>query len=146
PVASGQLPVVRDWQLATGNWQLERDELVVPGPESFPRCERLTRRSDFEQIYLGGEKQVGGAFVCYVVRRAGQGRKMGCTVSRKVGGAVVRNRVKRYLREIYRTHRQRLPEDVHMVIVARPSCVGLSYQQCEAAVRRLLEKGDVLGG
>lgn len=71
---------------------------------------------------------------------------MGCAVSRKVGGAVVRNRVKRYIREVYRKHRAQLPEDVHLVIVARPAGAGWSYARWEHAMRQFFLKGDLLDG
>ena len=71
---------------------------------------------------------------------------MGLAVSRKVGSAVTRNRVKRYLREIYRAHRGELYEDVHLVIVAKPGCASLNYRQCEAALRQIFQKGEVLSG
>jgi ribonuclease P protein component len=53
--------------------------------------------------------------------------------------------VKRYLREVYRTHRAQLPEDLHVVIVARPEAATLSYQECRDAIRRLLNTGDPPG-
>ena len=114
----------------------------MPGPERFPQRERLTRQRDYLFIYRHGRKRVGDAFICYVVRRTGQGRKMGSAVSRKVGSAVVRNRVKRYIREIYRKHRGLMPEDAHLVVVARPASAGLDYPACEARLCRLLQPGD----
>jgi ribonuclease P protein component len=67
-------------------------------------------------------------------------------VSRKVGRAVVRNRIKRYIREVYRTHRARLAADVYLVIIARPTAARLSSRECADAMRRLFHKGDVLVG
>lgn len=89
---------------------------------------------------------MGNAFICYGVRRAGQGRKMGCAVSRRVGRAVVRNRVKRYIREVYRKHRATLRDNVHLVVVARPASAGLDYHACEREIRRFFRKGDVVRG
>ena len=94
-------------------------------------------------MYREGEKRVGETFVCYTARRAGQGRKMGLAVSRKVGRAVVRNRVKRRIREIYRTHRGQLGEDVHVVIVARQSSASLNYHQSEEALRQLFQRSSI---
>ena len=118
----------------------------MPGEHKFPRREHLTHTREFQHAYAEGGKWVGGAFVCYAIRQPGQGRKLGCTVSRKVGGAVARNRVKRYLREVYRVHRCKLPDDVHFVFIARPAAAALNYHECAAAIRQLLEKGDMLDG
>ena len=118
----------------------------MPGQQRFPQRERLTRRSQFLHVYSTGEKYVGEAFIGYWVRQAGQGRKMGCAVSRKVGGAVVRNRVKRYIREVYRKHREQLPQDVHIVVVARPAAAGWTYAQWESAIRQFFRTGDLLSG
>lgn len=118
----------------------------MPGPHCFPRRERLTRKREFLDVFEHGERRSGRAFVCHVARREGQGRKIGFAVSRKVGGAVVRNRLKRYLREIYRTNRARWPEDVHVVIVARPEAATLDFHGCAEAIRQLLIQGGVLSG
>lgn len=97
-------------------------------------------------VYREGEKQVGKTFIFFVLRRPGQGRKFGFAVTRKVGCATVRNRIKRYIREVYRKHRGALDDNASMVIVARPAAVGLGYLECEQAIRRLFQKGDVLHG
>ncbi len=116
----------------------------MPGQYSFPRAERLTRKSDFDFVFRRGEKFVGRYFICYLVRREEQGSKIGFAVSRKVGKAVVRNRIKRYIREMYRTHRGAFLTGVLLVIVARPACAGLDYSQCTGAIERLLRRGGVL--
>ena len=116
----------------------------MPGLERFPRRERLTRKKDFLAIYAEGARRAEQRFICYVARREGQGRKIGFAVSRKVGNAVARNRVKRFLREFYRTHRRFLADDVHMIVVARPGCADLTYQECERTMRRLFREGGVL--
>ena len=114
--------------------------------ERFPRRERLTRRSDFLHAYKEGKRWTSGPFVCYVVRQTGQGRKLGCAVSRKVGRAVVRNRVKRYIREVYRKHRSLLIDDIHLVVVAQATSGQAGCNECAAAMQRIFQKGDVLRG
>ena len=116
----------------------------MPGPYSFPHAERLTRKSDFAQVFKRGKKIVGRTFICYLVRRETQGCKLGFAVSRKVGKAVVRNRIKRYLREFYRTQRPSFTTDVYLVFVARPASAGLNYAACADAIRQLLKQGGVL--
>ena len=116
----------------------------MSGRETFPRRERLTETREYQSVYAQGTRTVGSAFICYVVRQEGQGRKFGLAVSRKVGGAVTRNRVKRYIREIYRAFRKHMVDDVRLVVVARPSSAKLSFAQCKDAIGSLFQKGDVL--
>ena len=118
----------------------------MPGPQAFPRHERLTRKQDFEAAFRTGRRSVGPAFICYVVRRESQGRKFGFAVSRKVGTAVVRNRVKRYLREFFRTHRAGIDDDTHIVVVARPAAAEADFDECVRAMRRLLGEVKVFHG
>ena len=124
--------------------QLIGGEPYVPGRESLPRRERLTSPREYREVFEQGRRLAGQAFICYVARNAGQGRKLGMAVSRQVGGAVVRNRVKRYIRETYRTNRARLRDDVRMVIVARPAAAKLSYADCREGLTRLLLQGGAL--
>lgn len=85
-------------------------------------------------------------FVCYLATREEQGNKIGLAVSRKVGKAVTRNRVKRYLREFYRTHRAAMKTPCELVVVARPAAASMSYAECNRAMTRLLQQGGVLDG
>ena len=89
--------------------------------ERLPRAARVRLRSDYLAIQNRG-RRVGGANLL-VFALAGSGR-MGITVSRKVGGAVVRNRVKRWIRECYRRGRSAFPGTVDFVVVARPSAAA----------------------
>ena len=118
----------------------------MPGQGKFPRAERLTKKSDFRFVFEHGEKLVGRSFICYMVRREEQGCKLGVAVSRRVGKAVVRNRIKRYLREFYRTHHRAFVTGVQMVVVARPSSAALDYGACSQAMGQLLRRGGVLDG
>lgn len=111
---------------------------------AFPRSEHLTKRAEYLQVYDDGTKWVGRRFILYVVRDEGTERKLGVAVTRKVGNAVVRNRVKRYLREIYRHHRPYLGTGFRMVLVARPYAAQASYEDCFDAVAGLFKQGGVL--
>ena len=113
----------------------------MPDRQDFPRAERLTRRREYQYVYQHGVKRVGRGFIVFTVRRPEEGRKLGRAVSRKVGNAVVRNRVRRYIREVYRRHKSAWPGDLQMVVVARPASAAWTCQQCEAELLRLLSEG-----
>lgn len=63
--------------------------------------------------------------------------RIGLTVSGKVGGAVVRNRVRRRLRELYRAHREFLPPGLEVVVIARAGSAGASWAQLSRSFERL---------
>jgi ribonuclease P protein component len=86
--------------------------------ERLPRAARVRLRSDYLAIQNKGRRLSGTHLMLFA--RAGSGR-MGITVSRKVGGAVVRNRVKRWIRECYRRRRPEFPATIDFVVVARPA-------------------------
>lgn len=124
----------------------EQDESALPDRNTFPHEARITRQTEFRHVFDNGEKVVGRHFVCYIVRSGGQRSTLGFAVSRKVGRAVVRNRVKRNLREFFRTHRHRFSPAVALVVVARPPSAGLDGLGCANAMRRLLQRGGILHG
>ncbi len=118
----------------------------MPGQNKFPRAARLTRKSEYETVFRHGERVSGRAFVCYWRRREAQGCKLGMTVSRKVGNAVVRNRIKRHVREFFRTHRALFCEPVDVAVIARTESAGLSGRECAVALRELLQRGRIMHG
>jgi ribonuclease P protein component len=67
-------------------------------------------------------------------------RRLGLTVSSRVGNAVARNRVKRWLREIFRHHRNALPPGVDVVLIARPGTPQLGHRRLEAEFVTLAER------
>ena len=85
--------------------------------ERLPRTARVRLRSEYLAIQNRGRRVTGAQLMLFA--RAGAGR-IGITVSRKVGGAVVRNQVKRWLRDCFRRRRDEFPGDLDLVVVARP--------------------------
>ena len=83
----------------------------------------------------------------YVLSRSenerNQRARLGITVSKKVGNAVVRNRVKRWLRESYRRMASSAPSGTDLVIIARPATAYSTYQRTAEELRQLIARAGV---
>jgi ribonuclease P protein component len=111
---------------------------------------RLSRSAEFERVYRQGRSKANRFFVLYAFPRSeedtGDGPRLGLSVSRKVGGAVERTRVKRCLREAFWAEAERLPEGSDYVVVARPDARDLAERDGMPGVRAALaELVDQLG-
>ena len=91
----------------------------------------LKKNSDFRRLYTKGKSAVTPCLVLYCRKGRGEGIRTGYTVSAKLGHAVVRNRVRRRLREIYRLHEEELRRGTDLVVVARGRSVSASYRELE---------------
>jgi len=86
------------------------------------RRNRISRSGDFDAVYRRGTSAVGRHLVVYAVdREDGRPARLGLSVSKKVGGAVERNRIKRVLREQFASLDPGPPDGADVVVIARPS-------------------------
>ncbi len=93
----------------------------------------LKKNSDFRRLYAKGKSAATPHLVLYTRRNRRGENRLGYTVSVKLGHAVVRNRVRRRLREIVRLNEPALKQGWDMVVVARSRSVGAPYRKLEAS-------------
>lgn len=103
-------------------------------PNAFPHSEHLTGL-EFLRVMAKGQKKSCGAFHLYYM--AAEQFQAGVCVSRKLGDAVVRNRIKRIFREAIRLSRTSLATPCHVVLMARPGAERLSAPQAQAHLTEL---------
>jgi ribonuclease P protein component len=97
--------------------------------------DRLKRREDFRRTQDGGRKHHSRHFLVVVHDRGDDApARIGITVTKKVGNAVERNRVKRLVREVFRNERARFPVGCDVVFIARDGAPTLGYEQVLAEV------------
>lgn len=98
----------------------------------------------FRRLYRKGNTAADSRLAFYVRKNGRPGNRLGLTVSTKVGHAVVRNRLRRRLREIYRLHEGELVRGVDVVVVARVRAGASYYGQLEESFLRLCRKLNLL--
>ena len=103
---------------------------------------------EFRRIYRKGKSLVSPQMVLYWQKnRQGQSRlgsRLGVTVSTKLGHAVVRNRVRRRFRELYRLHKPEMQPGFDVILVARGRAVRSTYQQLDETYLRLLRQAGLV--
>ncbi len=115
-------------------------DLSGPGKRSkFPRSVRLLRHADFERVYKQGRRHFAAHLtVFYLPRQTAQGVRVGFTVGKVLGGAVVRNRLKRRLREAVRLHGT-IPAAMDVVINPKKSLLTAAFVDVQREIRRAFE-------
>jgi ribonuclease P protein component len=111
----------------------------------FPRARRLTHRSEYERVKRDGITQRGKFLMLNVMPVENSGPwRAGFVTSGRLGGAVVRNRVRRRLREIVRRHQHELRNGVWFVIIARHEAATASYSALKDEWLRLARRASIL--
>lgn len=114
--------------------------------QGFPQSRRLHLKNDFKNIIQGGHKIQGYGLVLWwkPAPLGKEDRRMGLVVSKRLGSAVVRNRVKRLLREAFRLNRERLQSGVDYIFSPRSSESLATADMAENAVLSLCRKAGLV--
>ena len=117
---------------------------AAPRRERLAREERIRRRAEYRAVYDAGRKAYGRFLIGFARESAGTEVRLGVTVTRKSGSAVVRNRIRRRLKESFRRSPRRWLDagrpGLDVVINVRDAAATASFGELSADLDRLLEK------
>ena len=99
------------------------------------------QRQDFSKVYKKGKSKANRYLIMYVFPSSQS--RLGISVSKKVGNSVVRHRVKRLIKEAYRLNASSIDEGWDMVVIARNSAKGKTFQEMESALMHLVKLNKV---
>lgn len=109
------------------------------------RASRLAQNRDFTRVRQRGERLVLGCLIANWSRLpAGDGPKLGVVTSKKIGGAVVRSRARRLLRESFRRHQHEFAQPVELILVARHSIAQKDFAGVERDFLTALHRAKLL--
>src|ERR1700752_3724987 len=112
--------------------------MAPSGSERFSKTARLRKRSQFLMLSRTGSKFQSTRFLVISKSNDAIERRLGITVSGKVGNSVVRNRIKRQVREFFRRHRAELPKATDFLIIARNSAATLAGRRIASELERAM--------
>jgi ribonuclease P protein component len=118
---------------------------ATPPRLRFGRAARIKQSRDFARVRQEGQRTVCGCLIAnWRALPADQPARLGVVVSGKIGGAVIRSRVRRLLRETFRLHQHDLARPVELVLVARQSIAGRGLREVEQDFLTALNRAGLL--
>jgi len=112
----------------------------------LPQPNRLRKDREFNEVYRRGKRWTAPALVLHRLPQPNSPLKVGIVCSRKVGKAVLRNLLRRWVREIFRRRWPELRPGFNLVVVLQPAAAQLNFQDMDQQLGSLLERAEVIGG
>ena len=107
------------------------------------RVNRLRKRYQFNYVYKSGEHFSSQHLVVYVTSSKTKSIKVGFAVTKKIGHAVVRNKIRRRLRELVQKQLPNLKQNYNIIVVAKESVTEASFEQLGFELNKLLKKANL---
>lgn len=104
---------------------------------------RLTKNLEFINVYKSGKRVSSPFFVMYIKKNDLGYSRLGVSVSKKVGKSVIRNKIKRQIKEIVRKNYNFINSGWDIVFSVKPAAVQLNYAQMEKEIINLLKRGRI---
>lgn len=105
---------------------------------------RIKKNEDFQKVFKTGVSQANRQFVMYYLNKPGQGHiRIGLSVSKKIGNAVVRNKIKRMIRQVFTDYKDCIDSEKDFVIIARKPCTDMTYEQFKGSLIHVLRKSGI---
>lgn len=111
------------------------------------RENRLADRRHFQDVYRYGKSVANAHFIVYFLRRPeAETFRAGVSAGKKLGKAVVRNRMRRLVKEALRLNAHRIARGYDLVVVVRKAAIGLSFAETERSLLHALRRASLLNG
>lgn len=107
--------------------------------------QRIKKNEEFQRVFKSGKSFANRQFVVYSYRKEEQQEfRIGLSVSKKIGNAVTRNRIKRYIRQAFLEMKDELRNDMDYVIIARHQAAKIDFHETKKSLQHVLRIARVL--
>ena len=113
-----------------------------PGNQRFPKSARLRSPAEFKKVFDARQRVADDVLLVFGKENAWEHSRLGLSVSRRVGNAVVRNRWKRLIREAFRKNRASFSLPLDLVVLPQKGAALPTARQVEESLRRLVKRLD----
>lgn len=101
--------------------------------------QRIKKNKEFQHVFKKGKSFANRQFIVYLLKSDQPEFRLGLSVSKKVGNAVTRNRVKRFIRQAFLELKEELLPNADYVIIARPQAANLDYHESRKSLEHVLK-------
>lgn len=106
---------------------------------------RIKKNSEYQLVFKNGKSTANRQFVIYILKKPAQPNfRIGLSVSKQIGNAVVRNKVKRLIRETFQSLKEDLPNHYDFVIIARKPTSSMNYHEVKSSIIHILKLAKIL--
>jgi len=104
---------------------------------------RVKKEQEFQRVFHHGNSVANRQFVVYQIDKSNQSHfRVGISVSKKLGNAVVRNRIKRLIRSVLTELKPQLQSEIDFIVIARKPVVSMNYQEVKKCMMHVLKLGN----
>lgn len=105
---------------------------------------RIRKNMEFKDIYKHGKNYWNRNLILYVKKNDLNETRVGYTITKKIGNAVVRNKLRRRMKEIYRLNFHNIKEGYDLVFIAKRSLKDISYKELEGSMKHIMSIAKLL--
>lgn len=105
---------------------------------------RLRNKNDFAKVFKHGKAAANHQFVVYVKKSQAESFRFGVSASKKIGGAVVRNRIRRRVKEIVRQMEPEIRKRVDIVCIVRKPALELDHEGLQRSLRHVFRRAELI--
>ncbi len=108
---------------------------------------RIKKNEEFQEVFKKGQSFANRQFVIYILEKADQDHfRIGLSVSKKIGNAVTRNQIKRYIRQSFLELQDDVSKGKDYIIIARKPASEMNFQEVKSSLMHALRRGNALKG
>jgi ribonuclease P protein component len=111
--------------------------ITMKGSFGFKRGERIAQPQDFRRVMKLGRRLSSRNFVLFIKKNENLSHRLGIVVKKEIGPAAYRNRMKRYVREFFRLHKQQIEGSCDIILMTKKGCSINRYQDAKEELRGL---------